>query len=73
MSGSRWAGYRNLFLILVFLVWASVQTWMFEPPDGKWDAPLVNAVAAYLGVVGVSYVGMILGRAANKWAERPNA
>lgn len=72
MKETRWAGYRNVFLILVFLAWSSFQTWMFRPPDGRWDPLLVNSVAAYFGVVGVSYVGMILGRAASKWAEKPN-
>jgi hypothetical protein len=73
MTASKFSGYRNVFLIVFFLLWASLQTWMFEPPDGKWEPALVNSVAAYFGVVGVSYVGMILGRAANKWAEKPSA
>ena len=71
MTEVRFAGYRNMAITLAFLAWASLQTWMFEPPDGKWDPALVNAVAMYLGTTGVAIVGAIIGRGFSKWAERP--
>lgn len=66
----RWAGYRNVVLILIFFGWATAMVRMFEPPDGKWTPELVSGVSTFLGVNGTTFIGMLLGRAANKWAEK---
>ena len=71
MTEVRMAGYRNVLLTLAFMGWASLQTWMFEPPTGLWTPELINSVAVYLGTTGVALVGAIFGRGFSKWAERP--
>lgn len=62
-------GLRNVSLIVMYFAWSSVMVWMFEPPSHEWSPELVSATGTFLGVTGTTFVGMILGRAANKWAE----
>lgn len=72
LTRAKAAGYRNVFLILFFFGWSTLMTWMFEPPGGVWTPELISSVATFLGTTGATLVLAIIGRAANKWAEKPN-
>jgi len=70
MTQARWSGYRNVFLIISYMAWSTLMTLLFEPPEGRWTPELISAVGMFLGTTGATLVLGILGRAANKWAER---
>lgn len=71
MFGIR-PGYRNVFLILTFLLWVVGMSFVFSPPDHKWTPELIASFGTFCTEVGVAFVLSILGRAANKYVDGKN-
>ena len=65
----RFAGYRNVALILAYLGWTLVVLHLTKPPAG-FTPDLLYAVSTVLSWVGGIVVAALTARAANKIADR---
>lgn len=69
MAQLRFAGYRNVSLILAYLVWTLGVLHLTKPPTG-FSPELLYAVSTVLSWVGGIVVAALTARAANKIADR---